>query len=206
MFGLLCSGLTIFSVLFLNNCQTLTQVANSLAKIQFKLQNVTNFKLASIDIFNKRSLSDITAIDGVNLLRAFNSKKFPAEFVLNVAAINPNNSSNTNNKQQATSFSLTSLDWRLLVDDVSTISGDIGSPIQIPSSGKTTIIPLNMSLDLYKFFANKGYEGILNLALAIGGVNNSSSRLKLDAMPTVKTPLGSIKYPNRITIVDKEFR
>jgi len=62
-----------------------------------------------------------------------------------------------------------------------------------------------MGLDLYNFFGNKGYDGIVNLALAIGGVQGSAARLKLDAQPTVSTPLGAITYPSRITIIDKNF-
>jgi hypothetical protein len=42
--------------------------------------------------------------------------------------------------------------------------------------------------------------------LNIGGIGGSPTRLKLDAQPTVTTPLGPISYPGRLTIIDKEFR
>jgi len=188
------------------SCKTIKDLAQSftnLQKCKFKLQNVDNFSLIGISLANKNSLSQFSITDAAKLFNAFSSKSFPAEFTLNVSAYNPNDGSSGTS---ATTATLTSFDWQLYIDDVPTISGNISKPIEIPGSGQTTIIPLTMSLDLYKFFSNKGYEGIVNLALAIGGLNGSPARLKLDAKPTISTPLGAISYPGRITIIDKEFR
>ena len=63
-----------------------------------------------------------------------------------------------------------------------------------------------MNLDLVKFFKDKGYESIVNLALAIGGANGSPSRITLRAKPTVQTPYGPLTYPNEIDVIDREFR
>ena len=67
------------------------------------------------------------------------------------------------------------------------------------------IIPVDLSLDLMEFFGNRGYEDLLNLAFAIGGVNGSSSKLRLGARVTVETPLGDVEYPNELTIVNASF-
>jgi len=171
-------------------------------RLQFKLENINSFSLAGIGISNKNSLKDFSLSDGFKLTNAFASNSFPAEFTLNVSARNPNDG--TGGSQQV-SASLAGLDWQLYIDDVPTISGNISSPLEIPGTGQSTIIPLRMSLDLYKFFQNKGYEGIVNIALALGGVKSSPARLKLDARPTVNTPFGPIVYPGRITIMDKQF-
>ncbi|MEK7250884.1 MAG: hypothetical protein AAB209_10740, partial [Bacteroidota bacterium] len=61
-------------------------------------------------------------------------------------------------------------------------------------------------LDLMKFFKDKGYESIVNLALALGGANSAPSRLTLRVKPTVQTDFGPISYPNEIDVIDKEFR
>jgi hypothetical protein len=63
-----------------------------------------------------------------------------------------------------------------------------------------------MSIDLYEFFGNKGYEGLLNMALALGGMRRDPARIALDAQPQVSTPLGPIVYPGRLTIISGEFR
>jgi hypothetical protein len=120
-----------------------------------------------------------------------------------VIAKNPNDG--TGGTKQTTAI-LKSLAWRLLIDDKETVNGNIPNNIEIPGVGKETTIPIFMSLDLIKFFRDQGYENVLKLALAIGGVSGSAARLKLMATPTVETILGPITYPGELTIIDKEFR
>jgi hypothetical protein len=193
----------IIATLFLGSCKTLNQFAdslNNLQRLEFKLDEVNNFRLAGVNLSNIKSVSDISLMDGIKLTKAFSEKRLPAQFVLNVDAKNPNDGTGGSKQSSAT---LTALDWKLYIDDKETIAGNINKELVIPGTGSSETIPLVMNIDLYEFFGNKGYEDIINLALAIGGQGGSASRLKLDARPTVKTPLGNINYPNRITIVDK---
>ena len=97
------------------------------------------------------------------------------------------------------------LAWRLFIDSKETVTGNIGG-ITVPGIGQATNIPILMSLDLFKFFSDQGYDGIINLALALGGRNGSSARITLKATPTVETVLGPITYPGEIDIIDREFR
>lgn len=199
LFGLL--------ILFLFSCAQIKEITNTLQnaqRLQFKLESVNGFRLAGIGLSDKSSLSSFSLTDGLRLTEAFSKNSFPADFTLNVSVKNPNDGSKGTNKATAV---ISSLDWNLYVDDVLTVSGIINQPIEVPGSGQGTIIPLQVSLDLYKFFKDKGYDQIINLALALGGVNKSPARLKLDIKPTVNLkPFGSIAYPGRITVVDKEWR
>lgn len=204
IFGVLAVAVSL--AVFINSCNVVKDISNTLtniSRLQFKLDNVTNFRLAGIDISNKRSISDISITDGLKLTNAFATKSFPADFVLNVGALNPNDGTKGTRQSEAT---ITSLDYRLLLDDVTTITGDISSPVSVPGTGQSINIPMKMSLDLYQFFGNKGYESIANLAMAIGGLGGSPARVKLDIKPTVKTSLGPISYPGRLTVIDKEWR
>jgi len=142
-------------------------------------------------------------VDGARLLSAFSRNEFPASFTVNVAVINPNDGKGGSPKSAAT---LTSFAWTLLLDNTKTITGNITSPITIPGTGQQTIIPLQMKLDLATFFKNKGYDSVINLALALGGAHRSTSRITLRATPTIRTDFGPITYPGEIEIVDKEFR
>ncbi len=180
--------------------QNMGQAVTNLARTKFKLDGLSGFTLLGIPLSGKQSIS---IEDGLKLLPAFRDKSFPASFNLNVAAINPNDS--TGGAPGATA-TLRNFAWTLLIDSVQTISGDIAQPVSIPGTGQTVIIPLQMNLDLYKFFADKGYQGLLNLALALGGANPQLKRVQLQAQPTIDTRLGPITYPGKITIVDSEFR
>ncbi len=180
----------------------ITQTLTNLQRLEFKLENVNDFAVAGIKLNDKKSADDFSITDGLKLTQAFMSKSFPARFILNVAAKNPNDGTGGSKQTGAT---ITSFDWQLYIDDVPTIKGNIANPITVPGTGQTTIIPIVVELDLYKFFKDKGYDGILNLALALGGVEGSAARLKLDAKPTVQTDFGPLEYPGRITIVDTKF-
>jgi hypothetical protein len=194
------------SLFLLQGCATLGEIARSLTNLQrlkFRLEGIGNFSLAGVRIDRKSQLRDFTIADGIQLLAAFRGKRLPASFVLNVEARNPNDGSGGSTKTIST---LTRFDWRLLIDDQPTISGGIDKPLEIPGSGQSTIIPLRLELDLIEFFGDHGYEDLLNLALALGGKSGDISRVALDAQPSVSTPLGEITYPERVTIVSKEFR
>lgn len=192
--------------LFLVSCSSIRDITNSLTslqKMQFKLAGVTGMRVAGVDIAKLSSPSSLSIADGLALTQAFARKSLPTTFVLGVDAKNPNTGTTS---AKSVPLTLNDLQWRLLIDDKPTISGGLDRPVDVPGNGKTAQIPLAMNLDLYSFFADKGYDGILNLALALGGQSGSAARVKLDAMPSVGTPLGPITYPNRITIVNTEFR
>ncbi len=201
------SGFVAFFLLsMIISCSALkdiSKMATNLQKCQFKLENVAAFKLAGIEIGSKSSLKDFNLLDGAKLLQTFNKKQIPVGFTLNVAALNPNDGSSGTSKSSVT---LQKLDWNLVIDGVKTIAGVVNQPIELPGSNQKTIIPLEMNLDLYEFFGNKGYESLINTALAIGGVNGSASKLTLNAKPTISTPFGPMAYPGEIAIIDKEFR
>lgn len=174
----------------------------NLSRLQFKLGEVTDFRVSGIPISQKSKLSDFSAMDVLKLTSAVAQGSLPVTFTLYVDALNPNDGKGGYPKTDA---SLKSFPWRLMIDDKETISGNIGSPITIPGTGESVAIPLGLQLDLFKFFGDKGYEGVINLALQLGGYGGSPSKLKLVAKPTVSSSLGDITYPGELTIIDKEF-
>jgi hypothetical protein len=190
----------------LQSCATLEQLAGALVNLQrlkFKLGAVHDFSVLGINLGGKARLQDFTATEGLRLVQGFASKRLPAEFVLNILAVNPNDGTG-GSKQTVTT--LTGLESRLLIDGKPTVTGNIDRAIEIPGTGQESTIGIRLGIDLYEFFGQGGYNDLLGLALAIGGKSGSSSRLSLDALPTVTTPFGPLTYPNRITIINTEFR
>lgn len=194
------------AAILMAGCATLGEIASvmtNLQRLKFRVAGVSGFALAGIDISNKQKVADFSVLDAFKLMKAFNDRRLPASFILNVEARNPNDGTGGSTQTVST---LTSFEWRLLIDNKPTVSGNIDKPIEIPGTGQATAIPLSISLDLVEFFKDKGYDDLLNLALALGGARSDISRISLDAQPRVSTPLGEITYPGRITIVAKEFR
>jgi len=180
----------------------ITDALTNLKKLQFKLGDVNGFRLAGIDVSDVTQKSQIRATDILTLTSAVAQRKLPVDFTLNVLARNPNDGSGS---ATSTPLYLRKLAWTLLIDDRTTINGVVDQRLEIPGTGQTTTIPLTISLDLYKFFSDKGLDDLVNLALAVGGAQGSSARLKLTAKASVETPLGVIDYPGELTIVNTQF-
>ncbi len=183
-----------------NVIKEIGQAVTNLSRCTFKLDGIGDFRLAGIPLSGKSSLN---LADAAQAVGSFSRGELPASFVLNVAAVNPNDGTGGSPKSTAT---LSSFAWTLLIDNTQTISGDIAEPVVIPGTGQRSIIPLRMNLDLVRFFRERGYDKMVNLALALGGAQGSAARVTLRAKPTVRTDYGPITYPNEIDIVDKEFR
>ncbi len=178
------------------------QTLVNLSRLQFKLGEVNGFSLNGVNLSGKSKLSDFNSIDILKISQAVTSGKLPVSFVLNVQARNPNDGTGG---YPNTSATVTNFPWRLYINDKETISGDLRNAVTVPGTGEISVIPLQINLDLLKFFQNKGYEDLINLALAIGGNKGSSSSLTLYAQPTVSTSLGPIKYPDELRIVSLQF-
>ena len=190
------------SILLITSSCSMYETMVNLSRLKFKLGDVVNFTVGGINITNKKSLQDFNPLEVVNLTSVIASGKLPASFTLNVEAKNPNDGTGGYKKSDAT---LQNFKWRLFLDDKETISGDIDQPIAIPGTGDVTTIPLRINLDLIKFFKDRGYESIINLALALGGNQGSSSKVTLYATPTVSSPFGNITYPGELKLVDTQF-
>jgi hypothetical protein len=193
-------------LLCLTSCETLEQITGallSLRRLQFKLGGVSDFGLLGIRLSGKAGLTDFSVGEGLTLLQGFRAKRLPAELTLDILVQNPNDGTGGSTRTVST---LTGLESRLLIDGKPTVTGNIDRPIEIPGTGQATTIPMRMSVDLYEFFGQQGYDGILGLALALGGSRRDATRISLDAQPRVSTPFGEIVYPGRITIVSGEFR
>jgi len=190
------------AILFISSSCSVYQTVVNLSRLQFKLGNVNNFTVSGINISNKKSLQDFNPLEILNLTQSIATGKLPASFTLNVEAKNPNDGSGGYPKTNAT---LKEFPWRLEIDDVETIAGNIGTPVTVPGTGEIQNIPLTMNIDLIEFFGNKGLDNLVNLALTLGGQQGSSSNLALFAMPTVSSPLGDIKYPGELKIIEQSF-
>jgi len=183
--------------------QSISQALTDVGKLQFKLDRATDFTVNGINISAINSVSDIDPLKAASLVMLVQKKQLPVAFTLNVQARNPNDGSNG---KPPTDLYLRRIAWTLLIDNRTTINGIVDRRLQIPSSGQSTIIPITIGLDLFKFFGDKGYEDLMNLAFAIGGRSGSSSRLKLTAKVSAEVPgLGVVDYPGELTIVNTDF-
>lgn len=178
---------------------TAVDTLTNLKRLQFKLGSVNNFNAAGVNIANVSSFSQIGILDIANLTANVTQGRLPVGFTLNLIAKNPNTAGGSANSSSL----LKRMEWNLYIDDTPTINGALNDII-VPGTGQESVIPMAMSLDLMQFIRGQGLEHLVNLALAIGGRNGSSSRLSLRAKPTVEIFGIPVTSPE-ITIVSHQF-
>ncbi len=176
----------------LAGCATVRELA-ALRSVTFDLDNVSGATLVGVNLQEIKSLSAVRPAQLIRLTQAVRDRSLPLSFTLHVAAENPGE-----NDVQAR---LVGLDWTLLVEDKETISGSLAEPVSLPP-GQPVDIPLGIELDLYQFF-DANLADMFELALNIAGAGGQPKQLKLLATPTVQTPIGPIRYPGRIEVLDR---
>ncbi len=192
------------SILWLYSCQTIKDVTHTLSSfssLRFKIENVTEFQLAGIPISTKQSLSDFSSFDAVKIGQEIARNKLPVSFIVNIAVKNPNTGIHGTKPIPVT---LKQFEWTLFIDGVKTISGKLAKEYEFPVSQNPGLLQLEVSLDLFKFFGDRGYKGILNLALSLGGVSQNPSKITIEAIPTFSTPFGIMQAP-KIRITSESF-
>ncbi len=178
---------------FLSGCATLQNLA-SLKDVDFSLDRIAELRVAGVNLLDKTSYSDISTLDAVRLTASIAQSKLPLDMTIDVGALNP-----ADNKVDAR---LVRLDWTLFLEDRETISGAIDDVILLPLGDKTTI-PVDVSLDLIDFF-DGNLTDLVELAMSLSGQGGSPKNVKLEALPTIDTAIGPIRYPSRITIVNQD--
>ncbi|MEW6193700.1 MAG: hypothetical protein AB1521_00915 [Bacteroidota bacterium] len=178
------------------------QTAENFTRLKFRIHSANNYKLAGIQISNKKTAKDFSSVELLKLTSSLLQGKLPLTFNLNVEAKNPNEGSGGFGN---TDLTIESFPWRLFIEDRETVAGNIKAPAYIPGKGENVIIRLDVEFDVAKIIKDKNLDNVLGLVLKLGGVGSSTSNIKLMTKPVIGTPIGSIQYPDEITIVDKSF-
>ena len=170
-------------------CATLQEIA-ALRRVDFSLDRVDNVRIAGVRVDDKRSYSDLTATEVAKVAAAMLADEVPLDLVVHVSAANP-----PENKVAAR---LVDLDWTLFLENRETVSGKLAGTHLLPP-GETVDVPIGANLDLLKFFRGNARD-LFDLALALSGRGGASKEVRLEALPTVQTSMGPIRYPERIVI------
>lgn len=183
---------SVFLGIFLTGCSALQMMQNFL-KCDFRLAQVGNVQALGIDMTGKRSFSDFNLLDAGKVIQSLAGNQFMLNFVANVEARNPN----------AEPAGMNRMDWILMIDNKEVLNGTLNEPMKVPANGTSTI-PLNLSIDLKKIFANQGRDETLGLAFDLAGKGNNSNRIMLRVKPYINIGGAQIAYPGYLNI-KKEF-
>ncbi|MEO5825644.1 MAG: hypothetical protein ABIR59_07135 [Gemmatimonadales bacterium] len=186
---LLC---TLFAVTTLAGCAALQQIG-ALRQVAFALGGIRGGRLAGVDLSRISAPGGLSALEIGRITVAIARKDLPLEFLAEVRAENP-----VDNKVTAT---MVKLAWTMFLDDKETISGVVDTSLTLPP-GEPRIIPVKMRLNLLEFFDGPA-GSMMDLAIAVAGLNVDPTKITIKAIPTVNTRYGPISYPAPITIVSQ---
>jgi hypothetical protein len=184
------------SLTLIFGCTTTIELTRKVLSPQFKIQSLNNFKIAGINLTDKKSVYELTNNEQSKLSEAIAARKLPSSFTLNILAKNPNDGSGGTKKMFAT---LTGFNWRLLINEKETVRGALKEEIEIESD---TIIPLKINLDLNKYFSELSDYSMTSFVFSI---KNNLGEIGLKVKPVMETELGPL-VTDEIIIVSKEFR
>lgn len=197
--GIACVLITVFQ-----GCSIL-QNLSSMKQVQFRIGSLSGISIGGVSVMGKQKVTDFSVGETMSLAGKVAGRSLPLSLTVNVEARNPNETVQGNGMSMSGIATLQSMEWRLLIDDVPTLSGIIQGPITLPAGGEIVTIPITTEFNLFSVFEERGYAGMAKLAFALANPGSSQVSVTLDAKPVIETFLGNMTYPGRITIIEKEF-
>jgi len=193
--------LILISLVLIYGCSA-QKTLESLSKLEFKIDSVTDFEMLDISISDKKELGDFSAFDLLKLAPAFASGNLPASFTLNVAVKNPNTSDGVSDYLN---LEIVELPWEFYFNDKRILKGNISEPIKLHGNSLKKIIPIKISLNIFEIINKNNINQLLKTVLNYGGKNPSTAKISLYVKPVVGTIIGNMSYPERIKVVDYKF-
>lgn len=174
-------------LLSLSACATLQQIG-ALQQVDFSLRGVSQVHLAGIDFTRVRSFSDLSFAEAASLATAVRDRDLPLTLDLDVMALNP--------RDNHADARLVQLDWTLFLEGRETVSGVVDREVVLPR-GEPIAVPVGVSLNLVEFYEGNAQD-LFELAQSLAGVGGEPKEVAVEALPTVQTSLGPIRYPRPI--------
>lgn len=185
------AGLALLALL-VSACATLRGIA-ALSQVRFAAQGVSDVRLAGVAVDRIRAFEDLSAAEVFRITSALAGGTVPLAFNVDLTGSNP---------AENPEARLVALDWTLFLQREETLSGSLTRTLVFPA-GEVTPFPIEIALDARDVFGG-GARDLVNLAMGIAGVGGQPVDVRLQATPTLDTPLGPIRYPEPLILVARE--
>lgn len=172
----------------LTGCSSARGVKN-FSNCQFNYKDVTNIRLASIDVSHIRSPKDLSYVDLLQLIPAFKDKSLGLNMNVNINVTNPN--SNV--------AKLEGVDYIVWVDEREVLSGSMDQKISI-GSNQTEVLSLPVSVNLLNLATFSTMDALLEFAIGLVTDNPDASRMKVSLKPYFNIGKKKVKTPFYITV------
>jgi LEA14-like dessication related protein len=185
-------GATALMAMTITGCDVVQQAqqAVNLTNCDFRILSVQNIMVAGINVQNYKSIKDLSITDLSKVTVAATKPTFPLSLQLNLEGRNPN----------ASSAGLNKIDYILFIDNIQMTAGSLLKSFVIPPNNGTTVIPLQLSVDLKQALQGKSLDAIMNFGFNLAGVGNKPTRITIKLKPTILIGPTELVYPGYITV------
>jgi len=180
------SACVLFSVL--GACDSITGLKN-FAECKFKFQSVSDVKLGSIDLSNKKSYKSLKFSEVSELMSGYVNKELMLDLTVNMKVNNPND-------QIA---QLDGMDYILWIDDQQMAEGVTKSQIKIEAKSESNVA-LPVTMNIYESLKGKKLETMAQFAFGLATENADASRVKVSIKPFFTFGNDTVRFPSYITV------
>lgn len=169
-------------------CSSVQGVKN-FSNCQFNYKDVTNIRLASIDVSHIRSPKDLSYVDLLQLIPAFKDKSLGLNMNVNINVTNP----------YAEEAKLEGVDYIVWVDEREVLTGNMDKKISI-GANQTEVLSIPVSVNLLNMAAFSTIDALLEFAIGLAADNPDASRMKVSLKPYFNVGKKKMKMPFYVTV------
>ena len=176
-------------VVLFSGCNALKTMASqtmAMKDCNYSYHSVSNIVIADIAVSEGVSAFSLPKI--MTLIGGL-SESLPVKMTLNLNVENPND----------VQAGFERMAYQINLDSIRIAEGDIAQPFYVAPKD-TSILPVDVSVDLRQLITKENSSTILSLATNLLGVGTTPSRLCINVRPTVKVLATEITAPNYIPI------
>ncbi|HQF01419.1 MAG TPA: hypothetical protein PKZ05_05030 [Bacteroidales bacterium] len=175
----------------MSSCDLLQQAegARMLSNCEFKIQNLSDVRLAGVDVSGISNVSEINTLDVLAITNALLSNNLPLTFNLNLLVKNPN-------QQPA---SMNRLDWILFIDDMQMLDGSVNERFVAEPQG-VGLLPVKINFNLSEVLKGETKDKIINTAIGLVDGSGQSARVMVKLKPSIMVGQHTLMYPKWLEV------
>ncbi|HNV49956.1 MAG TPA: hypothetical protein PLQ84_04320 [Bacteroidales bacterium] len=175
----------------MSSCDLLQQAegARMLSNCEFKIQNLSDVRLAGVDVSGISNVSEINTLDVLAITNALLINNLPLTFNLNLLVKNPN-------QQPA---SMNRLDWILFIDDMQMLDGSVNERFVAEPQG-VGLLPVKINFNLSEVLKGETKDKIINTAIGLVDGSGQSARVMIKLKPSIMVGQHTLMYPKWLEV------
>ena len=184
----------VLTVLYSCGVNKQAQQIAALEKCTYKLLSAEQVTIGGTNINNFANLQDLNLSSLPGLALGLFTQDVPLKAKLNLEITNPT----------STTAAINDFEYKVLINDQELATGIVNQLVDVQPGG-TTVVPVNINLNAYRFISNKKVMQEVAAFLQSGSDSvERKGQLTLKIKPSIKVAGALVKYPGFLTI-DKEI-